>query len=211
MDQNLLILIVGLSYAVVYEGMALLRREGISIQFIFEIVILTVLVAGGGYISASTANPILFLVFLYIITSRSRLLVDFANILSNRGRQRDAITTLQVALRLFPDQPTRLIILVNMGIIQLRRQNPESARSLFEMVLEEAKDNGLGIRHHAACHYNLGLAFQKLNQDAKAVRHFKQTTEIFPGSKFSEAALEAIEERRQGKRRKDSNTIENST
>lgn len=200
MDPHLLILIVGFSYTVVYGLMALLRREGVTSQFLLETIVITVLVAGGGYFTNSPANPILFLVFLYLLTSRSRLLVDLANLLSNRGRQRDAINILQVALRLYPDKPTRLIVLVNMGIVQLRRENPESARMLLEKVLEETQDGGLGLRHKAACYYNLGLAFQQLGKEGQAVRYFKQATEVFPGSPYGKAAAKAIEERRQGKK-----------
>lgn len=202
MDPHLIILIIGLSYAVVFGVMALLRREGVTSQFIFEAVVITLVVAGGGYFTNSPANPILFLVFLYIITTRSRLLVDLANLLSNRGRQRDAITILQVALRLYPDKPTRFIVMVNMGIVQIRRENPESARMLLETVLEEAQAGGLGLRHKAACYYNLGLAFQRLGKEGQAVRYFKQATEVFPGSPHGKAAAKAIEERRQGKKEK---------
>ncbi|KPK88334.1 MAG: hypothetical protein AMJ88_19170 [Anaerolineae bacterium SM23_ 63] len=203
MNSHLLVLIVGFSYTVVYGLMAILRREGVTTQFILETVILTVLVAGGGYFTNSPANPILFLVFLYILTSRSRLLVDLANLLSNRGRQRDAINTLQVALRLYPDKPTRLIVLVNMGIVQLRRENPESARMLLETVLEEAQDGGLGIRHKAACYYNLGLAFQRLGKENQSVRYFKEAKELFPGSPYGKAAAESLEERQRGKKSKE--------
>ncbi|UCF60363.1 MAG: tetratricopeptide repeat protein [Anaerolineaceae bacterium] len=200
MDPHLMILIVGLSYTVVYGLMAILRREGVTTQFILESVVLTGLVAVGGYFTDSPANPILFLVFLYILTSRSRLLVDLANMLSNRGRQRDAINILQVALRMFPDKPTRLIVLVNMGIVQLRRENPESTRMLLETVLEEAQEGGLGLRHKAACYYNLGLAFQKLGKEGQAVRYFKQAVDVFPGSPYGKAAAKAIDERRKGKK-----------
>jgi tetratricopeptide (TPR) repeat protein len=202
MDPHLLILIVGLSYTVVYGLMGILRREGVTTQFILETVILTVLGAGGGYFTNSPANPILFLVFLYIFTSRSRLLVDVATLLSNRGRQRDAINILQVALRLYPDKSTRLIVLVNMGIVQLRRENPESARMLLETALEEAEEGGLGIRQKAACYYNLGLAFQRLGKENQSVRFFKQAMEVFPGSPYGKAAEKALEERRKGKQKK---------
>ncbi len=199
MDPHLLILIVGLSYTVVYGLMAILRREGVTTQFILESVVLTGLVAGGGYFTNSPANPILFLVFLYIVTSRSRLLVDLANLLSNRGRQRDAINILQVALRLYPDKPTRLIVLVNMGIVQLRRENPESSRMLLETVLEESQEGGLGLRHKAACYYNLGLAFKQIGKEGQAVRYFKEAVDVFPGSPYGKAAAKAIEDRRKSK------------
>jgi tetratricopeptide (TPR) repeat protein len=202
MDPHLVILIVGLSYTVVYGLMAILRREGVTTQFLLESVILTGLIATGGYLTDSPANPILFLVFLYIATSRSRLLVDLANMLSNRGRQRDAIKILQVALRLYPDKPTRLIILVNMGIVQLRRENPESTRMLLESILEEAQEGGLGLRHKAACFYNLGLAFKQLGKEGQAVRYFNQAVDVFPGSPYGKAAAKAIDERRTGKKEK---------
>lgn len=61
-----------------------------------------------------------------------------------------AISPLQPALRLFPGGATRLIVQANMGIIQLRRQNPESAQDLLESVVEEAKNGGLGTKYQAA-------------------------------------------------------------
>jgi tetratricopeptide (TPR) repeat protein len=131
---------------------------------------------------------------------RSRLLVDFANLISNRGRQRTAISILQTALRLYPDKSARLIIFVNMGIIQLQRKNPKSAETIFETVFEDAKDGGLGMRHRAAAHYNLAVALQKQGKDAMAVRHFREAAEGYPGSPFSKAAQKALEKRRKGKK-----------
>ncbi|NIS83272.1 MAG: tetratricopeptide repeat protein [Anaerolineales bacterium] len=196
----MLILIVGFSYAVLFGGMSLLRGEGFSMQFTLEAVALTVFVTAGGLLTGSVVNPILFLVFIYVITMRSRLLVDVATLFSNRGRQRQAISILQTALRLFPDKQTRLIVLVNMGIVQLRRENPQSAQTLFETVLEDAKEGGLGIRHRAACHYNLAVALQQQGADAKAVRHFREAADGYPGSLYSKAAQKALDQRRRGKK-----------
>jgi tetratricopeptide (TPR) repeat protein len=133
---------------------------------------------------------------LYLLTMRSRLLVDLAGLLSSRGRQRDAIRLLQVALGLWPDKPSRLIVLVNMGIVQLKRENPESAQSLLEMALEEGKNGGLGRRHEAAAHYNLGVAMQRQGKQSKAVKHFRAAIKALPNSHFSKAAEEALEIRR---------------
>lgn len=201
MDPHLLVITIGLFYIVVFGGMSVIQREGISTQFILEVLIITLLIAGGGYLTRSAANPILFLVFLYLLTMRSRLLVDLANLLSTRGRQRDAISVLQLALRLFPDRSTRFIVLVNMGIVQLRRQNPESAQALLEAVLEEAEDGGLGVKHEAACRYNLGLALLRQGKEAAAVRRFNETIEVFPSSRYSEAARQALEQRRRRRRK----------
>jgi Tfp pilus assembly protein PilF len=92
------------------------------------------------------------------------------------------------------------VVLVNLGIIQLRRKNPESAQSIFEMVLKEGEGGGLGLRHRAACYYNLGVAFQKQGKEAQAVEQFKEAVNGFPGSPFSKAAEQALKKRRDGKK-----------
>jgi len=199
MNPNLLILTVGLSYIVVFGAMSVLKREGLSTQFALEGLAVTALVVVGGLLSGSAVNPILFLVFIYVVTMRARLLVDVAILLSQRGRQRDAINVLQMALSTFPDRTARLIILTNMGIVQLRRQNPQSAEQLFETVLEEARQGGLGIQHQAACHYNLGLALRRQGKEIEAVQEFNNAINTFPNSMYSKEAARALQERRRGK------------
>jgi tetratricopeptide (TPR) repeat protein len=200
MESHFLVLLIGFSYAVLFAGMAALRGEGFSMQFTLEAVALTVLVAAGDYLSDSPVNPALFLAFLYLVTMRVRLLVDLATMFSNRGRQKTAISILQTALRLFPDRPSRLIALVSMGIVQLRRENPASAQSLLETVLEEAKQGGLGMRHAAATYYNLGIALRQQGEEARAVRHFREAADGFPSTPYARAAQRALEERRRGKK-----------
>lgn len=199
MDLYVMIMILGFSYALLFGFLGYLKREGLSIQFISEAVVITLLVTGIGYATGSELNPILFLIFVYLITMRARLLTDVANLLSNRGRQRDAIAILQVAMRLFPDLQTRLIIMTNMGIVQILRKNPESAVTILNSVLEESKDGGLGIRYRAACEYNLGIALRAVGEDSKSVKHFREAAEIYPGSAFGKAATKALEERRKRK------------
>jgi tetratricopeptide (TPR) repeat protein len=199
-ESYYLILLLGFSYSLLFAVMAILRGEGFSMQFTLEGVVLTLIIAAGDYFTDSVVNPVLFLIFIYIFTMRSRLLVDLANLVSNRGRQRTAISILQTALRLLPDKSARLIIFVNMGIIQLRRKNPKSAQTIFETVFEDAHDGGLGMRHRAATHYNLAVALQKQGKEAMAVKHFRETAEGYPGSPFSKAAQNALEKRRKGKK-----------
>jgi len=119
MNPHLLIITVGIAYIVIFGAFSLLRREGLSAQFAIEVLGLTLIVVVGSLITQTTVNPILFLAFIYLISMRGRLLVDLANYLSNRGRQRDAISILQLSLRLYPDHNTRMIVLVNMGIVQV--------------------------------------------------------------------------------------------
>lgn len=199
MNPHLLILTIAFFYIVVFGGMSALRREGLSVQFALEVLGITAFVEAGALVTGATVNPILFLTLIYLLSMRARLLVDLANLLSARGRQRDAITVLQWAMSLFPDRSAWLIILVNMGIVQLRRQNPESAQALLESVLEEAGDGGLGIKYEAACRYNLGLALKRQGKEAEAVRQFNETIATFPHSIYGKAAEKALEQRRQAK------------
>jgi tetratricopeptide (TPR) repeat protein len=198
MNPHLLIVTIGLFYIVVFGAMSVLRREGLSAQFAFEVLGITALVEAGTLLTGTTVNPILFLVLIYLLSMRARILVDVANLLSARGRQRNAISLMQLALGLFPDHATRLIVLINIGIIQLRRQNPESAQAIFESVLEGAKSGGLGIKYESACRYNLGLALQRQGKEAEAVRHYNEAIDAFPNSMYSKAAERALEKRRQG-------------
>ncbi len=197
MNPHLLILIIGIFYTLIFGGLSLLRREGLSTQFAVEVLILTILVEAIALLLGTTVEPLMFLIFIYLITMRGRLLVDIANALSSRGRQRDAMKLLQWSLRLLPDRSTRLVIQVNMGIVQLRRENPASAQDLFESVLKEEEERGgLGIKYEAACRYNLGQALMKLGNEAEAVRQFNETMVIFPNSIYSKAAERVLEKRR---------------
>ena len=174
----------------------MVRREGLSAQFALEVCAITALFELWLFLTGTYINPVIFLALIYVLSMRVRLLVDIGSMLSNRGRQRDAIRVLQFALRLFPDKTSRLVAMVNMGIVQLRRKNPASAQELFEIVLKDAEGGGLGIKYEAACRYNLGLALQRQGKDAEAVSQFSEVTIIYPTSIYGQAAEKALEKRR---------------
>lgn len=197
MNPHLLILIIGLLYILGFGGLSLIRREGLSLQFAAEGLAITALVEAIALLLNTPVSPLAFLVFIYLITMRGRLLVDIANLFSSRGRQGNAIKLLQLAERLRPDRPTRLVIEINMGIVQLRRKNPASAQQLFEGVLREMEAGAdLGIKYEAACRYNLGQALLKQGNEAEAVRQFNETINLFPTSIFARSAERILEERR---------------
>ncbi len=208
MNPHLLNIMVGLLFIVVFGSLSLLRREGLSLQFALEVLGITALIEIITLLVGTAINPIFFLLFIYLISMRSRLLVDLANLLSARGRQRDAVKSLQLALRLFPDRNTRLVVLVNMGIIQLRRKNPKSAQSLLESVLEESADGGLSMKSESACYYNLGLALQRQGKDAEAVHQFNKAIDAFPTSIYGKAAQRALEQRKRGEHKAEDQTPE---
>ena len=108
MNPHLLILTIGLFFIVVFGGLSLLRREGLSTQFAYEVLGMTVLTALVAYLTNIPVNPLLFLVIIYLILFRGRILTDLASMLSNQGRQKYAINLLQFALKLHPDRSTRI-------------------------------------------------------------------------------------------------------
>jgi tetratricopeptide (TPR) repeat protein len=197
MNAHLIIIIIGIFYILVFGGLSLIRREGLSTQFAIEVFLITALVEAIALLTSTPVDPLLYLIFIYLMTMRCRLLVDLANALSSRGRQGNAIKLLQWAMRLFPDRSAKLVIQVNMGIVQLRRKNPASAQELFEDVLKEMdQGGGLGIKYEAACRYNLGQALVQQGKEAEAVRQFNETMIIFPTSIYSKAADRFLEQRR---------------
>ena len=197
MNPLVLILIIGIFYTLIFGALSVLRREGLSMQFAVETSTITALVVGISWLTRTVVQPLPFLIFIYLITMRGRLLVDLASLLSSRGRQRDAINLLQWAMRLLPDRATRLVIQVNMGIVQLRRENPDSAQQLFEAVLAEMEQGaGLGIKYEAACRYNLGQALMQQKKEVEAVRQFNETTIIYPNSIYARSAERILEKRR---------------
>lgn len=198
MNSLLMIATIGVLYIVIFGGLALIRREGLSTQFALESLAITAIAVLFSYVTNINFHPIFYLIFIYLITMRVRLLVDLANFLSNRGRQRDAMNVMQFALRLYPDRSSEMVVLVNMGTVQLRRKNPESAADLFEIVLEKFEQGGLGIKYEAACRYNYGVALQQLGKEAQAVAQFNEVTIIYPNSIYSKAAEIALKKRRKG-------------
>ena len=64
MNPHLLIVTIGLFYIVVFGGMSVLRREGLSAQFAFEVLGITGLVEAGALLTGTTVNPVLFLVLI---------------------------------------------------------------------------------------------------------------------------------------------------
>ena len=206
MNPHLLILAIGIFYTLIFGALSLLRREGLSAQFAIEGSVITTMVVGIALLTNTVVDPLPFLIFIYLITMRGRLLVDLANALSSRGRQRDAIKLLQWAMRLLPDRSTRMVIQVNMGIVQLRRKNPDSAQELFDEVLKEMDAaGGLGIKYEAACRYNLGKALMQQDREVEAVRQFNETSIIYPTSIYARSAERIMEQRRsRGREKEDS-------
>ena len=114
-DPTLLLLLVASLFVLVFGGLGLIRREGLSLQFALEAIGLTILLVGGSWLLRISLDPFLFLAILYLVTMRSRLTVELANILARRGSYDPAFRLYNLSLAWWPDDSARLIVLANQG------------------------------------------------------------------------------------------------
>jgi tetratricopeptide (TPR) repeat protein len=196
-DPYLLLLLVACLFALVFGGLGWVRREGLSIQFALEVAGLTALLVGGSWLVGIQLSPFVFLFVLYVITMRSRLVVDAANLLANRGRYKMAHHLYRLGLAWWPDATSRVIVQVNQGAAQLRSGQVDAAIDILQGVLNCADQPQLGLKYEAACRYNLGYAYEKAGQEAKAIVEYNETIDLLPGSLYAKAAQIAMKRRKQ--------------
>jgi len=188
LDPNLLLLLVACLYILVFGGLSFMRREGLSLQFAVEAIVVTALVLGVGWLANFPISPILLLILLYLITMRSRLLVDVANLLAERGKYKAAFSLYRLSLAWWPDAASRLIVLTNRGAAELFSGQVETAIQTLEGVLAIENRPRLGLKYESACRYNLGQAYAKKGDRAKAVQELNEVIDLMPGSRYAQAA-----------------------
>lgn len=187
----LLILSIGLLYILGFGGLSLLRRQGLSTRFAVESLIVSVL---GAAVTLAFPGfpPLVFLVVLYLLTMRVRLLADLANAFLGRKQYSRAMTLYRTALQLWPDLVSRQIVLINRGVAELRASEPETAYATLSEALgnEEFK---IGAHYMAAGYYNLGLAARRTGREAEAIRRFNEAIDALPYSIYAKAARRALQ------------------
>lgn len=196
-NPTLLLLLIACLYVLVFGGLSFMRREGLSAQFAVESMGLTALLVGIPWLAGFALNPFLFLALLYLVTMRSRLIVDLANALAQRRNYTWAFRLYQWGLSWWPDAASRLIVLANRGAAELHSGQVETAIRTLENVLEPASRPYLGLKYEAACRYNLGVAYERLGDGAKATQQFNEVMDLMPSSPYARAAAAALERRRE--------------
>jgi tetratricopeptide (TPR) repeat protein len=197
-DPYLLILIEAFLFILLFGGLSLLRREGLSGQLALEVLAITAITIGTSMLTGLPLDPILFLIFVYLVTMRARLLTDLGNLLSSRGQHSIALTLYQLALRLKPDTASRSIVLINMGVAQVWLGAPAEAIPVLQEVLAAKAQGHLSPKCEAACLYNLGIAYRRAGNDREAVRAFNEVIELYPSSIYAVGANAALRQRAQG-------------
>lgn len=191
----MLLLLVGLCYVLVFGGLSWLRREGFSLRFALEAVIITLIVAGLAAFTSFQMNGVFLILLLYVITMRVRLLVDLGTFLGRRGQRDRASSVFELASRLGPDTAGRLILQINQGVLKLQEGDLDEAISRLKGVLEQAGGGFLGAKHECATHYNLAVAYERKGLDAQAVVEFNAALDTWPSSEYGRRAAAALERR----------------
>lgn len=192
MNPVLILLAVGLCYTAIFGGLAWLRREGLSLQFALEGLGITAVFSLLALSEAFVPHPVLLLVILYLLTMRVRLLVDLARILRNTLSPTRLLGFYEVALRLWPDASGYVIAQIDRGATLLRAGRPQEAADALESALARRPTRHFNPRYDAACHYNLGLAYQRLGKRVQAIAHFNQVIEALPGTVYAHLAQRAM-------------------
>jgi hypothetical protein len=118
-----ILLLEGFSFVVLFGAVSLLKREGLSSRFAFEALIFTLVVSGLTALTGIQTHPVLFLVLIYLLAMRVRILVDLGNIFAKRGQFESADKFYNLADRLWPDATNHLILKVNQGTSLLQQKN----------------------------------------------------------------------------------------
>jgi tetratricopeptide (TPR) repeat protein len=193
MSLHLMIGLIGLLYILMFGGMALLRREGLSTRFAIEALCITAIAVVLVVLTPIQIHPVLFLLLLYLITLRVRLLVDLANSFARRGRFEQAEKIYNFASQLWPDLTSQLIVSVNQAILLLQENKIEESITLFTEVLNQSNQSSLGVKYEAAAHFNLGVAYLRQNEKSKATIEFNSTIDTWPASPYAQRAHQALE------------------
>jgi tetratricopeptide (TPR) repeat protein len=195
LHPSLLILFVGLLYLLGFGALSFMRRQGLSTRFAVEGLLVTAIGVLLTFASIPV-HPILFLIVIYLVTMRVRLLVDLGNGFTSRGRYQQALDLYQFTLRLGPDAVSRQIVLINRGVAQLRMHEPEVAYLTLEEALADEQMRP-GAKYLAAGYYNLGLACRRTGREAEAVRRFNQAIDALPVSIYAQAARQALQQKKE--------------
>jgi tetratricopeptide (TPR) repeat protein len=191
-----ILLLEGFSFVVLFGAVSLLKREGLSRRFAIEAVIFTLVVSGLTALTGIQTHPILFLILIYLLTMRVRILVDLGNIFARRGQFELADKLYNLAERLWPDATNRLILRVNQGTSLLQQKKLDEALAMFSEILEQAEHGYLGVKYEAATHYNMGVAYLRKNMDARASIAFNAVIDTWPASEYARRAEVALEKNR---------------
>lgn len=193
LESPLALALIGLVYLLGFGALSYLRRQGLSVRFAVEGLVITALGTGLRY-AGVPVHPLVFLIVLYVVTMRVRLLVDLGNWFAARGQCERALAMYKLGLRVGPDTSSRQLVLINHGVAQLKNGDPQAAYVTLSQAVVE--DHGQVAGHHlAAAYYNLGLACRRSGREAEAIQRLNEAIGGWPNSIYGFAASKELEKR----------------
>ncbi len=189
MHPSLLILLVGFLYILGFNGLSYLRHQGLSGRFILESLLLTGV--GAALALVVPVQPLLFLLLLYLITMRVRILIDLGNSVAGRGQPERALRFYDLALRLGADSFSRCVAQINRAAALIQTGKPEEAYQTLRPIITNPEAR-LGAKYQAAACYNLGLACHRTGREAEAIQRFNEAIDALPGSIYAYGARQAL-------------------
>lgn len=194
MHPSLLVLLVGFLYILGFNGLSYLRHQGLSSRFIVE----SLLVTGAGALLALAVpfHPVIFLLFLYLITMRVRMLIDLGNSVAARGQPEQALRLYDLAIRLGADLYSQRVAEINRAAALIRLGQTEEAYCILRPIVTDPGVR-LGDKYRAAACYNLGLACRRTGREAEAIQRFNEAIECLPNSIYAYGARQALKKKDQ--------------
>jgi len=192
METPIWLLGTGFIFIVVFGGLSMLRKEGLSLRFAVEAIVITLLVTAIAWLTSAPIHPAIFLLALYFVTMRVRLMVDVGNLFARRRSFHTAEMCYRLGGSLWPDATNRLILAINLATLRLQQGQLDEAITGLKEVIKQADQGFLGIRYESAAHYNLAVAYQRKGQTAQAVTEFNTTLDVWPSSEYARAAGAAL-------------------
>ncbi len=195
MSLPYIILLSGFLFTLLFGALSWIRREGLSLQFAIEAILLTLLAAGLTGLVRIDFNPIIFLFILYILTMRVRLLADLGTLLARQGKLDNARKIYQIAGGLLPDASSKVILEIDQGVLLMQKGELDGAINVFKSVISTGGQSQVGIKYEAAAHYNLAVTYRKKNMDSQAVNEYNAVLDILPASEYGRRAAHALEKK----------------
>lgn len=183
-----LIVLEGLLFILLFGGLTLIRKEPLSVRFAVEGLAFTGLVMGIYWLTGFLLDPVLFLVLLYVLVMRSRILIDVGNFLARRGRMDSARRFYAWAGSVGVEDSSKYVAQINLGACLVRERKLDEAIAVLSPVVQEAEESKLGPKYEAAARYNLGFALMRSGKTAEAVRHLNEVLELLPASVYATGA-----------------------
>lgn len=197
MNPYAILILEALLFALAFGALTWLRGEGLPAQFAWEVLGVTAVLLALSWVARAPIHPVLFLVVIYLVTMRARLLVDLGNTLSARRKYEGALSVLGLAQRLASDPISQTLGQINTGVVLIQQKRFEEAVQLLDKTLQGIPAGRGGPKYEAACRYNLGLAHLRAGQESEAVEQFNSVMELLPNSLYARGAQAALARRKQ--------------